>query len=71
MVGYNRIPIDKQILKESEKLGLNYDYTLKCLEANKHNHVTTVYYLLLKKHIENGGKSCADIGSADFDPSVL
>ena len=25
------------------------EYAIKCINANKHNHVTTSYYLLLKK----------------------
>jgi hypothetical protein len=25
------------------------DYVIKCINANKHNHATTSYYLLLKK----------------------
>ena len=25
------------------------DYAVKCLNANKHNHVTTTYYLLHKR----------------------
>ena len=26
------------------------DYVVRCLNANKHNHITTSYYLLLKKY---------------------
>ena len=25
------------------------EYVIKCINANKHNHATTSYYLLLKK----------------------
>ena len=28
---------------------------------NRHNSITTTYYLLLKKHIRKGGQSIADI----------
>ena len=34
---------------------------MRCIEANKHNHITTTYYLLLKKHLRNGGNSVADL----------
>ena len=40
-----------------EKLvGLNFkkEYTIKCINANKHNHATTSYYLLLKKAEQEG-----------------
>ena len=42
------------------------DYAQKCVEANKHNHVTTTYYLLLKRHIKNGGASVGDLVSDQF-----
>ncbi|KAL4433487.1 hypothetical protein ABPG74_002884 [Tetrahymena malaccensis] len=71
IVGYNRIPVDIDILKQLESFSFNLDYAQKCIDANKHNHVTTCYYLLLKKHIKNGGKSVADICSDDFDSSLL
>ncbi|EAS06162.2 Serine/Threonine kinase domain protein (macronuclear) [Tetrahymena thermophila SB210] len=71
IVGYNRIPVDMDILKQLESFSFNLDYAQKCIDANKHNHVTTCYYLLLKKHIKNGGKSVADICSDDFDSSLL
>jgi len=54
-----------------EVYGINYDYGYKCLEANKHNHVTTGYYLLMKKFNQSGGKSPADINSSAFDKSLL
>jgi hypothetical protein len=42
------------------------EYAKKCIEANKHNHVTTTYYLLLQKHLRNGGKSSADLSNPSF-----
>ena len=30
------------------------DYVIKCINANKHNHVTTSYYLLLKRFEQAG-----------------
>ena len=50
-----------------EELKINIDYARKCLEANKHNHVTATYYLLLKKHLKNGGDSIADPKSASYN----
>lgn len=31
-----------------ETYGYKRDYASKCIDANKHNNVTTAYYLLLK-----------------------
>jgi 5'-AMP-activated protein kinase catalytic alpha subunit len=62
LIGYDHIVVDVEILKQLEKYGYNLDYCKKCLEANKHNNVTTAYYLLLKKYIQLGGVSVADYG---------
>ena len=51
--------------------GFTFDYASKCIDANKHNHVTTTYYLLLRKYIANGGKSIADISSEHFESSLI
>lgn len=49
---------------------------LKSIEANEHNEITTIYYLLLKKNLmagvdysinlSNQNKSCADLSSDTF-----
>ena len=39
----------------NKKVKLDDKHAEKCIEANKHDNVTTAYYLLLKKHIVNGG----------------
>ena len=62
LIGYDHIIVDIEILKKLEMYGYNLDYSKKCLEANKHNDVTTAYYLLLKKYIQDGGVSIADYG---------
>jgi len=67
MVGYHRMPIDQQILKSLSQFNFDLEYCSRCIEANKHNHITTAYYLLLKKHLRNGHASPADIGSPLFD----
>ena len=37
------------------------DYVVKCINANKHNHVTTSYYLLLKRYLQLGEIDDSDI----------
>lgn len=43
IIGYNSIPIDRSVLNMLEQYGFNSDYAQKCIDANKHNHVTTTY----------------------------
>ena len=42
------------ILEKLVKLGFKKDHVLKCINANKHNHITTSYYLELKKADQEG-----------------
>lgn len=54
-MGYNQIPNEELVIKLLEEKGFAREYAVKCLDANKHNHVTTCYYLLLKR-LEKEGK---------------
>lgn len=40
---------DEEVLQELEACGFPRDYAVRCLELNKHNNVTTTYWLLLEK----------------------
>lgn len=71
IVGYHRIPVDDSILRKTVKLGFQSEFTKKCIEANRHNDCTTTYYLLLKKHIKNGGTSKTYLGSETFDKTLI
>ena len=35
--------------KVLEQFGFDADYTVKCIEANRHNNITAAYHLLFKK----------------------
>ncbi|CAE8725855.1 unnamed protein product, partial [Polarella glacialis] len=37
------------VLRDLDAFGFPRDYAVRCLELNKHNHVTTTYYLLAEK----------------------
>ncbi|CAG9333437.1 unnamed protein product [Blepharisma stoltei] len=50
LVGYQSIPINLDILNKLEPFGFDLNYCQSCIEANKHNNLTTAYYLLLKKY---------------------
>ena len=54
-----------------EEHGFDLDYARKCIKANKHNHVTTTYYLLLQKFLRRGHKSPADISLEKFKSVVM
>eukprot|EP00928_Gymnodinium_smaydae_P006986 TRINITY_DN124_c0_g1_i2.p1 TRINITY_DN124_c0_g1~~TRINITY_DN124_c0_g1_i2.p1 ORF type:complete len:581 (+),score=88.59 TRINITY_DN124_c0_g1_i2:137-1879(+) len=41
--------LDEDILEQLGSYGFPREYAKKCLESNKHNHVTTTYYLLKEK----------------------
>ncbi|CAD8061097.1 unnamed protein product [Paramecium primaurelia] len=71
IIGYHRIPIDNNIVQQLKELGFNEDYAKICLDANKQNNVTTSYFLLMKRHLMNGGISTADINSVYFDQKLL
>ena len=71
IIGVNPVPIDFIILNQMEAFGFNQEYAKKCIEANKHNHLTTTYYLLLQRHLKNGGKSVADLSTAAHSTVML
>lgn len=67
IVGYHRIPVDRQILGKLSEYQFDLEYAERCIQANKHNHITTTYHLLLKKYLKAGQESTADISSPTFD----
>ena len=54
IIGYNHIPINQFMLTELNKYHIDSEYARKCLETNRHNEVTTSYYLLMKKYKREG-----------------
>lgn len=61
-IGLSQIPINTKILDLLVEYNFKKDYAVKCINANKHNHVTTSYYLLLKKYEQNG-----DVSEKEFE----
>ena len=59
-------PIDENILKQMIPYGFDIQECRDNLQRMKNNSLTTVYYLLLKKFIQNGGESIADLKSNTF-----
>jgi 5'-AMP-activated protein kinase catalytic alpha subunit len=61
------IPIDEEIVKIiSKKFNINEEEIRIAILSNKHNDVSTLYYLFLKKKINNNKKSVADYKSNLF-----
>ena len=61
------IPIDEDVVKEmGNKFKLNLEDIRSCILSNKHNDISTLYYLILKKKIREGKKSVADLKSDIF-----
>jgi 5'-AMP-activated protein kinase catalytic alpha subunit len=63
------IPIDEEIVKEMiEKynFGLKKEEIRIAILSNKHNDITTIYYLLLNNRIRKGKKSLCDLKSYEF-----
>ena len=55
IIGKNIIPLEPSVLKMLEQFGFKQDYAEKCLNNNKHNQVTTIYYLLHRSNqLPNG-----------------
>lgn len=53
---------DQEILEQLDNFGFPRDYAVKCLQNNKHNHVTTTYYLLkAKRRCEGVNPVAADL----------
>jgi 5'-AMP-activated protein kinase catalytic alpha subunit len=71
LIGYNKIPIDLRVLNSLAEMRIDTEKAQSCLEANRHNHLTTTYYLSLKKYIREGGESPCDLAAKSFDQSLL
>jgi serine/threonine protein kinase len=54
VIGTSKMPIDALIVKGLTEFGYKSELAHASLEANKHNSLTTTYYLLLKKRIRDG-----------------
>lgn len=66
LVGYDPIPIDNNILSQLNSFNIDIENARRYIEANKHDNITTSYYLLLKKHLQSGGTSTADYANVSL-----
>ena len=54
IIGKNKIPLEKSIVSMLRQFGFKREEAEQSLNANKHNQVTTIYYLLHKYHEKRG-----------------
>ena len=59
-------PVDEHILEEVKLYGYDGDKCRECVMNNKYDTLTAVYYLLVRKHVANGGSSISDLQSKEF-----
>lgn len=66
IIDYHEVPIEIDIINDMESMGYDKKQIIHSVENNRHNKLTTIYYLLLKKYIFSGKTSAADINSFCF-----
>lgn len=54
LLGYMNLIHEEKVMEQVIQLGFKRDYVIRCLDANKHNHATTCYYLILYKLMKEG-----------------
>jgi len=65
--------LDEAILDQLDSYGFPREYAVKCLQNNKHNHVTTTYYLIKEKQLRSEDlgmatrRAIADIDATCFE----
>ena len=70
------MPFTNDLLRQIvDEYDFEIDYSIKCLEANRHNHITATYHLInkralaLKDSIQPGGPSFNST-QANFNPKM-
>ena len=63
---YLVFPIDDDIIEKMKLFGFDEIEVKVNILGNKHNYITTTYYLLLKKKVKKGKKSVSNLDSEEF-----
>ena len=63
---YLVFPIDDDIIEKMKLFGFDEIEVKVNVLGNKHNYITTTYYLLLKKKVKKGKKSVSNLDSEEF-----
>jgi hypothetical protein len=70
-VGTDQIPVDEDLLNDLKPFDYDLDYSRKCIEANKHNHITASYNLLQKAKLREGKMTIKDAYECKNDLTSL
>jgi hypothetical protein len=71
IVGTDQIPVDDELLNDLKQYDYDLDYSRKCIEANKHNHITATYNLLQKSKLRDGRMTIKDAYECKNDLTSL
>lgn len=66
----NERDLEEDILDQLDRFGFPRDYAVKCVQMNKHNHVTTTYYLLAEKKRRMADHIFGQHGVLDLNPPL-
>ena len=66
IIGYHKIPIDDNILKQCVEFGYDKDKVIESVEKNRYDKNSAVYYILLKKFEIQGIESISDLYSEKY-----
>ena len=61
------IPIDDKIVNDMISFGFSKEDIIKNILQNKHNHITTTYYLMVKIKIKNNEICVSNLESKEFE----
>ena len=61
------IPVSDKIIEEMEKYNFNKKTIIENIKKNRHNKVTTFYYLLVNKYLKEGKETGSDLISNIFN----
>jgi len=64
------IPVSNLIVKEMMKFGYNKNKIIENIKNNRHNNLTTVYYLLVKQKLKKGIETESDLISNSFQEYI-
>ena len=64
------IPVSNLIVKEMIKMGYNKNKIIDNVKNNRHNNISTVYYLLVKQKLKKGIETESDLISNSFQEYI-
>ena len=64
------IPVSNLIVNEMIKMGYNKDKIIENIKNNRHNNLSTIYYLLVKKNLKKGIETESDLISNSFQEYI-